>query len=279
MKKLEVPSKELLWRLYVIEGKSVHAIGSELSCAGSYAWKLLKEYGIPIRRNGEQIEKNNYSGFFAEWSSEMAWVLGLMFTDGNVSIGPRNYRAILYSVDPDMIEQVSEIMRLKYKPIWRDSRIWSLAVGGKLDCDDLIALGCVPNKSRIIQFPDVPEQYVADFIRGLWDGDGCIFVRDRRRDVTYHGKPNQKTYQEMTTYYVSGSRDFVVSLEQTVRNYVGIEARVKEKRGAYNPYYIINYYHRNSLKLVEWLYRDSTPLTRLGRKYELAKPFLSGGAF
>jgi intein-encoded DNA endonuclease-like protein len=42
---------------------------------------------------------------------------------------------------------------------------------------DLINLGCVPNKSLILKFPteeQVPEKFLSHFIRGFFDGDGSV---------------------------------------------------------------------------------------------------------
>jgi intein/homing endonuclease len=42
---------------------------------------------------------------------------------------------------------------------------------------DLIKNGCIPNKSLIISFPTldiVPKELLRHFIRGYFDGDGCI---------------------------------------------------------------------------------------------------------
>lgn len=46
-------------------------------------------------------------------------------------------------------------------------------------CDDLIKLGCTPRKTYSIKFPDeniVPKRFMRDFLRGFFDGDGCINV-------------------------------------------------------------------------------------------------------
>lgn len=44
--------------------------------------------------------------------------------------------------------------------------------------DTLNTLGCVPKKSLILQFPDISifstEDLIVHFIRGYFDGDGCI---------------------------------------------------------------------------------------------------------
>ena len=34
--------------------------------------------------------------------------------------------------------------------------------------------GCVENKTLILQPPDIPKDYYKDFIRGYFDGDGCV---------------------------------------------------------------------------------------------------------
>jgi hypothetical protein len=40
--------------------------------------------------------------------------------------------------------------------------------------DDLINLGCVPNKSLILLPPNLTEEFISHFIRGYFDGDGSI---------------------------------------------------------------------------------------------------------
>lgn len=43
--------------------------------------------------------------------------------------------------------------------------------------NDLISLGCVPNKSLILEPPKkVPEELVSHFVRGYFDGDGCVGI-------------------------------------------------------------------------------------------------------
>jgi hypothetical protein len=37
-------------------------------------------------------------------------------------------------------------------------------------------LGVIPRKSNFESFPDIPEQYNRDFLRGYFDGDGCVYV-------------------------------------------------------------------------------------------------------
>ncbi|MCF8001670.1 MAG: hypothetical protein K9K76_07440 [Halanaerobiales bacterium] len=51
-------------------------------------------------------------------------------------------------------------------------RIYSIEI-----VEDLISLGCVENKSKLIEFPSqkiLPKSLISHFIRGYFDGDGSI---------------------------------------------------------------------------------------------------------
>lgn len=52
-----------------------------------------------------------------------------------------------------------------------------LTICSKKMCLDLIDHGCTPQKTYKVRLPsegDVPKQYMRDFLRGFFDGDGCI---------------------------------------------------------------------------------------------------------
>ncbi|MEZ7173121.1 LAGLIDADG family homing endonuclease [Sporosarcina sp. OR05] len=49
-----------------------------------------------------------------------------------------------------------------------------LIINSKIIKEDLKQLGITSNKSYTVPFPDVPEQYLPAFIRGVIDGDGWV---------------------------------------------------------------------------------------------------------
>jgi hypothetical protein len=61
-----------------------------------------------------------------------------------------------------------------------------------------MALGLEPNKSLTMKFPEIPLQFQRHFVRGLWDGDGCIRITARSKNSVYWRGD-----------YVSGSKVFV----------------------------------------------------------------------
>jgi len=48
-------------------------------------------------------------------------------------------------------------------------------------CQDLSNLGCVPKKSLILQFPLINKEFHKDFIRGVFDGDGCMYIGKKNK--------------------------------------------------------------------------------------------------
>lgn len=47
--------------------------------------------------------------------------------------------------------------------------------------DNLINQGVFPNKHKDIKFPKIKEDLVRHFIRGYFDGDGCIRIEEKKR--------------------------------------------------------------------------------------------------
>lgn len=53
-------------------------------------------------------------------------------------------------------------------------------------CKDLCNLGCVPNKTYSLNFPPSNlfcKDFIKDFIRGYFDGDGCISVNSKTNRI------------------------------------------------------------------------------------------------
>ena len=51
-------------------------------------------------------------------------------------------------------------------------------------CDDLVDKGCLPNKSLILKHPKLNDNLVRHFIRGYFDGDGCVSFNKNTKDKT-----------------------------------------------------------------------------------------------
>ena len=117
----------------------------------------------------------------------MAYVLGYIAADGNISIGKRgNCYLALEGIDEDLIVSIKRVLGSGHaitsrRRNERYNRSYRLQIGSKEIVGDLIKLGLTPRKSKRLHLPDVPKKYFGDFVRGYFDGDGNIFFSKYRR--------------------------------------------------------------------------------------------------
>lgn len=109
--------------------------------------------------------------------------------------------------------------------------IYHLRISNKELGKDLINLGCLPNKSLILQFPLFDFGLMPHFIRGLFDGDGCIWegkrhyinrISSRTSKVSKRIIHNVKFTYTGTFKFVNALQDyliFVLGLSKTKLNF------------------------------------------------------------
>jgi intein-encoded DNA endonuclease-like protein len=117
-----------------------------------------------------------------------------------------------------------------------------------------------PNKSRTIEFPDIPEKYIRHFIRGCWDGDGSVAIRW----LDY-----MKTKPKITASFVSGSRSFIESMATELEK-AGLPKRnIDRDRESYQ----IKFSDNQCKLLYEYIYSGVLPEQYLERKYQVFKDY------
>lgn len=159
----------------------------------------------------KKIDKN----FFKKWTREMAYILGFLFADGSVSITKQGgYYFSFHSSDRDLLFRMREIMKSDHKISKRNKRsgnVFRLQIGSKEMVGDLFILKLRETKTRRMEFPDIPKKYLADFIRGYFDGDGNIWMG------LVHKERKIKT-MTLQIAFTSASREFLIDLHNTLKN-------------------------------------------------------------
>ena len=124
-------------------------------------------------------------------------------------------------------------------------------------CYDLINLGCTPQKTYDIKFPTeniVPHKYMRDYLRGFFDGDGCISITE------ISGKPHIELVITGISDMLKSISDFLIS-EKIIRKVPKIHKDSRSK--AFSMYF----YGKDSVKeILDYLYKDSN--IYLDRKYK-----------
>jgi len=182
----------------------------------------------------------------------MAYVLGFFIADGNMIKNKRGaYFISIEITDKDILEKIREVIGSNHKisirkEIENHKERYRLQIGSKEMFNDLLKLGVVPNKSKVIELPYVPDKYMPNFVRGYFDGDGnvtiCNYIRKNR---------NNKKSITILSGFISGSEKFLQSLQLKIKQLSGI---VGGTFHYHNRGYRLYFSVRDSLKLYNFMY-------------------------
>ncbi|WML44503.1 LAGLIDADG family homing endonuclease [Neobacillus sp. PS3-40] len=147
--------------------------------------KLLNKHGIETNRSTPRKHKVN-EDFFLTWSHEMAWVLGLVITDGYISDRKSVRYLSITQKDIPILKAISRYMDLDFSLIkpGKTRTTPTIMINSLKIINDLSVLGITTKKSHIVPFPDVPKEFLPSFIRGVIDGDGWVQDRGYVMNVT-----------------------------------------------------------------------------------------------
>lgn len=162
-------------QLYQEKQISARQIAKQYLVSGDVIRRVLIDNGIEIKRHYGQTFDEHY--FDNIDTPNKAYLLGFLYADGCVNKNNvisftlhRNDKEILEMYASEL-KATNQITDVKNKPHVR------LAFCSKHMCNTLMSLGCGHNKTSSLKFPDIPEIYKYDFIRGFMDGDGCISIK------------------------------------------------------------------------------------------------------
>ncbi len=268
----------MLEDLYLEQEKSLEEIAKILGCTRPMVQILMEKHNIPRRNRSNArtlaIKNNKFKqfeydtineAFFSVWTPAMAWLLGLLFTDGYIMETGSGLRVILASVDIEMLEKVRALLgsnraiKKKVQSYDKTKHIYTFEFFREKMRTDLIYLGLNQRKSLNMLFPDVPEPFVRHFIRGCWDGDGSVYIDKKNK---------------LNASFVTGSYEFMKKLVLELSN-VGITKQTadqllsihKEKRS--NAYSIKLNSRKNLERLFHFFYEGVDECMFLRRKYDI----------
>lgn len=167
---------------YVEKDKTLKELAKEFQVQPQSIRNLLRKMDIIITNKKIKDYPRN-SKFFKEINTaEKAYWLGLFYADGSIS--SKTNQIALGLKDKDHVKKfkvaigaVNNKITATYDDRFsKECILYTFTIRDKELHDDLIKFGCVPNKTHVLELhiPSIPEKYKWDFVRGYFDGDGCI---------------------------------------------------------------------------------------------------------
>lgn len=148
---------------------------------------ILKIKQVKLRPLGSHkgyYEKINHNYFKVIDDEHKAYWLGFLYADGYNNEKFYQVEITLKDEDKYILEELKKdcesIYDIKYKEVNLNGKIFPcnrLTLYSKEISQDLKKLGCMQKKSLIIKFPteeQVPNNLIHHFMRGYFDGNGCI---------------------------------------------------------------------------------------------------------
>ena len=244
--------------LYCNKNLSAKSVGKQLGLSERSVLKYLKSKNL-TRAIGKNYKYTCNENFFSEINTEeKAYWLGVIFADGNVSLNSCGTgQLFISSIDEDWLKRFLNTINSTsplYKEIHKKYQkcIWKVHITNNTIYDDLHKVGVVPKKSLILRFPKLDETLIPHFIRGYFDGDGCVTV------CKYLPNKNNLTLRSGIS---SGSKEFLEKL----LSYLPVKCKTitTRKNGNLSEFKLsVN----DSIAFAKYIYKDAT--IYLQRKYD-----------
>lgn len=210
-------------------------------------------------------------------TSDKAYWLGFLYADGSINRYYKNEKLKSMTLELGLAYKDKEHLEKFRKcldsniPIFektnklnnKDYKSVRIQLNNTKICYDLCDLGCTPSKTYNLKFPTyniVPKEFMRDFIRGFFDGDGCISISEMKN------KSHIFTIITGMSDMLQSISDFLVS-ENIIRKKPSIR---KDERNQYT-YSMYIYGIDTNKEFLDYLYKDST--IYLDRKYKQYSDF------
>lgn len=199
--------------------------------------------------------------FFDEIDTvDKAYWLGFFYADAYNSDKISTVTLTLASKDKGHLKKLSNILKLPESKINKYSlasghEACSVKMYSKHMSETLTKRGCPRAKSFIIKYPEWLDKTLDNhFIRGMFDGDGCLTFRKKQREWKWDLASTKECCQKIKEILNNNLKLNVnyVNISKTNNNTYCLETSGNEK---------IN-------KIMDWLYQGSEINNRLDRKYE-----------
>lgn len=214
--------------IYEKEDISLTALAKQLGTTRKILSKHFKNLGIEVK---QPLKKYFYDeDYFRQIDHpDKAYWLGFIYADGSITESKTDIKLEIGIKDREHLIKFANCIGLPESKVKeRTSKCkgkiytsYRITVNSTKLCRDLIQLGAVPKKSLILTFPDfLEDQYISHFIRGYFDGDGCLNIR------------TQPSGNKTARVNFVGTLEFLTGIQDHYYNKFGVaKTKIVQKQG------------------------------------------------
>lgn len=197
---------------------------------------------------------------------EKAYWLGFIAADGSVNkTSEYNSYRLTISIQEKDIEHIKKFLRcidgndIKIERIENNtgysnknkpSKIVRISLNSYKLCMDLNKYSIHPNKTYDIQFPDIQQKFIKDYLRGLFDGDGSYYCNFSNKENRY-----RLSFELVSAsgLFVEKIRDYLISKDIRLHIYTR-QSKVNEN----TIYRLMSGSVKEITKMIKLLYDNAT---------------------
>lgn len=255
---------------YVVNRISINKLKLKYNARSGTIKSVLMNNNIKIR-DGEEARreyKANYNYFDNIDSADKAYWLGFIYADGynnghRIQIGLSRkdeshlelFKKYLKSEHP--IQRYEQGPSFSYQDKNKIFYISRIIINSKHIGETLLKLGVNNKKTIHSSFPNIIPKFHNHFIRGYFDGDGCISY----------------TVGKTGTVSFSSNENIIRDLARNISENIGVKFKLFAIKNSEICWVMQIYSKQNIIKFMNWIYKDHNNIL-LNRKYDKYQSYL-----
>lgn len=215
-----------------------------------------------------------------KWTPNLAYIVGLLTTDGNLSKDGRHIT--MRSSDVQLLETFKKCLSLpcKCKIVQSKNSGFTKNPSYRIQFTTvqfyrwLLKVGLFPAKTYTIGKLKIQQRYFRDFLRGHLDGDGSIWTY---KDYWNTFKNPKYVYTRLFVRFMSASKIHMDWLRKNIYKLLSIKGHVYERKpwrsDQTTSMHELKFAKKDSIRLLSWIYyKHDVPC--LKRKRKIAEKFI-----